>query len=396
MMFPGKQILREAEALLPDIIEIRRHLHRHPELSYGENNTSAYISGLLRREGIEHITGVAGTGIIGVIGGGLPGAGLTAGLRADMDALPVTEDNNTSYCSINNGVMHACGHDAHMAMLVGAARIINRMRDRFSGKALLVFQPGEEKAPGGAKLITDSGILDNYHPDIFLGQHVAPELLSGTAGFCSGPAMASCDEIYITVTGKGGHAARPSEHTDQIRIASELVIKLKDMIEKAALEQAPTVLGIGRITGMGATNVIPEKVEIAGTFRTFDERWRQAAKELMLRITGSLAAEKGVRIDMKIVEGYPVLVNNSDLTRRAASLCGKLLGSDKVRDIDPRMGSEDFSFYAEKYPSLMYRLGVTKEGDTIRQLHTSTFDIDEPAMATGTAILAWLALNMMH
>jgi amidohydrolase len=396
MMFSGKQILREAEALLPEIIETRRHLHRHPELSYCENDTSAYISGILRDKGIEHITGVAGTGIIGVIEGGLSGQGMTAALRADMDALPVTEDNISSYCSINNGVMHACGHDAHMAMLVGAAGIINRLRAGFSGRALLIFQPGEEKAPGGAKLITDSGILDNYKPDIFLAQHVTPDLPSGTAGICAGPAMASCDEIYITVTGKGGHAARPSDYTDQIRIASELVIRLKDLIEKASPGQAPTVLGIGRIVGMGATNVIPEKVEIAGTFRTFDEKWRQAAKDLMLVTAAGLAAEKGVQIDLKIVEGYPVLVNNSDLTRRAASLCEKLLGSDMVRDIDPRMGSEDFSFYAEKYPSLMYRLGVTKKGDTARQLHTSTFDIDESAMATGTAILAWLALNMMH
>jgi amidohydrolase len=396
MMFSGKQILREAEALLPEIIEIRRHLHRHPELSYSENDTSAYISALLTDEGIEHITGVAGTGIIGIIEGGLSGTGMTAALRADMDALPVTEDNISSFGSVNNGVMHACGHDAHMAMLVGAARIINRMRNGFSGRALLVFQPGEEKAPGGAKLITDSGILDNYKPDIFFGQHVAPELPSGTAGFCAGPAMASCDEIYITVTGRGGHAARPSEYTDQIRIASELVIRLKDLIEKASPGQAPTVLGIGRILGMGATNVIPEKVEIAGTFRTFDEKWRLAAKELMLMTAAGLAEEKGVQIDMKIVEGYPVLVNDSDLTRRAASLCKELLGSEMVKDIDPRMGSEDFSFYAEKYPALMHRLGVTKKGDTARQLHTSTFDIDESAMATGTAILAWLALNMMR
>ncbi len=394
-MLSEKIILQEAEALLPEIVRIRRHIHQYPELSYAEHKTAEFISETLTAEGIEHIRNVAGTGLIGIIRGEAAGKGLTAGLRADMDALPVTEIEGPEYRSRNEGVMHACGHDAHIAMLLGAASIINSRRDEFAGKVLLVFQPGEEKAPGGAKLITRSGILNQYRPDLFIAQHVAPELESGTAGFCSGPAMASCDEIYITVTGRGGHAARPAEYTDQIRIASELVIALKDTIETAAQTKAPTVIGIGRITGCGATNVIPEKVEIAGTFRTFSEEWRKEAKEMMRLTAARLAAEKGVTIDVNIVEGYPVLVNDAKLTSGAAALCGALLGQDRVREIEPRMGSEDFSFFAELYPSLLYRLGVTRKGDIIRHLHTPSFNLDEKALATGAATMAWLALNLI-
>lgn len=394
-MLSARQILNEAEALLPEIVRIRRHIHQHPELSYEEHSTAAMISEELTATGIEHIRQVAGTGIIGIIRGEASGRGLTAGLRADMDALPVMENEGPEYISRNNGVMHACGHDAHVAMLLGAAKIIQGRRTEFAGTVLLVFQPGEEKAPGGAKLITQSGILDRFKPDIFIAQHVAPELESGVLGFCPGPAMASCDEIYITVTGKGGHAARPSEYTDQIRIASELVIALKDAITTASAVKAPSVLGIGRIAGLGATNVIPEKVEIAGTFRTFSEEWRREAKKMILDTAAGLASEKGVSIDVNIIEGYPVLVNNEPLTARAASLSETLLGSEKITGIPARMGSEDFSFFAERYPSLLYRMGVTRKGDTVRQLHTPAFDLDESAMTTGTATLAWLALNLI-
>lgn len=391
----AREILREAEALLPEIVRIRRHIHQHPELSYEEHATASMISDELTAMGIEHIMQVAGTGIIGIIRGEAPGRGLTAGLRADMDALPVMENDGPRYISLNEGVMHACGHDAHIAMLLGAAAMINDVRNEFAGTVLLVFQPGEEKAPGGAKLITTSGILERYAPDIFIAQHVAPELESGMLGFCPGPAMASCDEIYITVTGRGGHAARPSEYTDQIRIASELVIALKDAIAIAAAVKAPSVLGIGRITGLGATNVIPEKVEIAGTFRTFSEEWRQEAKRMIHDIAAGLASEKGVIIDVNIVDGYPVLVNNETLTARAATLSEMLLGQEKVTAIPARMGSEDFSFFAERYPSLLYRLGVTRKGDTVRQLHTASFDLDESAMAIGAATMAWLALKLI-
>lgn len=394
-MLSEKRVLQEAEALLPEIITIRRHIHRHPELSYAENETAAFISRVLHDQGIEHLSGVAGTGIIGIIRGEAGGKGLTAGLRADMDALPIAECEGPEYRSQTSGVMHACGHDAHVAMLLGASRIISGMRSEFAGTVLLVFQPGEEKAPGGARLITNSGILDQYSPDLFIAQHVAPELPSGTTGLCTGPAMASSDEFYITVKGRGGHAARPSEYTDQIRIASELVITLKDAVETAALNKAPGIIAIGKITGLGATNVIPEKVEMAGTFRTFSKKWREEAKELMRSTVADMAARKGVSIELSFVDGYPVMINNPELTARADALCKSLLGNDRVTSIPQRMGSEDFAFFSERYPSLLYRLGVTRKDDIIRHLHTATFDIDETAMAAGTAALTWLALNLI-
>jgi len=390
-----ERILREAETLLPEIIEIRRHIHQHPELSYAEYETAAFISGRLDSMAIEHRTGIAGTGIVGFIRGEAPGTGLTIGLRADMDALPVTEAPGAEYRSKNEGVMHACGHDAHVAMLLGAAAIIKNLRKEFAGTVLLVFQPGEEKAPGGAGMMIGTGIFRNYNPDMFIAQHVLADIPSGSVGFHAGPYLASCDEIYITVAGKGGHAAQPSQYTDQIYIASELVISLKDTVAAQSKGKAATILGIGKITGMGATNVIPEKVEIACTLRTFDERWREEAKELIRKTASDLAGKRGVRIDVNIVKGYPVLVNNEALTERALKLSRQLLGGEKVTEVPERMSSEDFSFFAEKYPSFMFRLGITPEGETMRPAHTPAFDLDESSMANGTATMTWLALNLI-
>jgi amidohydrolase len=393
-MIPGETILKAAESLLPEIIRIRRRIHQHPELSYMEYDTAALISDRVKALDIEHVTGIAGTGIVGIIRGETAGDGLTAALRADMDALPVTEASGKEYRSLRDGVMHACGHDAHVAMLIGAATIISSHRNLLDRNVMLVFQPGEEKAPGGARLMIESGIFEKYRPDFFIAQHVAPELPSATMGFCAGPAMASSDEIYITVKGKGGHAARPGEYTDQIYIASELVISLREAIDIAAREHAPAILGIGKISGPGATNVIPETVELAGTLRTFDEEWRQSAKELIRRVASEVAGKYGVIADVNIVESYPVLVNNEELTLRASKLCKILAGEERVREIPSRMGSEDFAFFAEKYPSVLYRLGSTPDGRKERHLHTSEFDIDETVMATGSAAMAWLALNL--
>ncbi|HZM12813.1 MAG TPA: M20 family metallopeptidase [Bacteroidales bacterium] len=390
-----EHILREAESLLPEIVEIRRHIHQHPELSYAEYETAAFISSKLDTMGIEHRTGIAGTGIVGFIRGEAAGRGLTIGLRADMDALPISEAGASEYHSRNEGVMHACGHDAHVAMLIGAAGIIKSLRKKFAGTVLLVFQPGEEKAPGGARMMIETGIFRNFNPDMLIAQHILPDMQSGTVGFHAGPYLASCDEIYITVAGRGGHAAQPSQYTDQIYIASELVISLKDTVAEKSKGQAATILGIGKITGMGATNVIPEKVEIAGTFRTFDERWRKEAKEIIRKTASEIARKRGASIDVNIVEGYPVLVNNEPLTNRAVELSRQLLGEAKVKEVPDRMSSEDFSFFAEKYPSFLFRLGITSDGEKMRPAHTPYFDMDESSMATGTATMAWLALNLI-
>jgi amidohydrolase len=390
-----EKILHQSLALKEEVIKLRRHFHQFPELSYRETNTSAYICEWLEKNGIPYRHGIAGTGIIGTISGKGPGNRIIA-VRAEMDALPITERNKSDFTSVNSGVMHACGHDAHMAMLMGAAALLKNNPEMFGGTILLIFQPGEEKSPGGGKLMIESGELNNPKPDIVIAQHILPELETGKTGYKAGRYMASCDEIYITVAGRGGHAALPGLTTDQIYIASHLVVRLKDrMSAQQAANKIPTVLGIGRITGEGATNVIPEKVEIAGTFRTFDEKWRKEALNLVRTIADETAEEFGVKIIVRIEEGYPVLDNDADLTSRAIELSKELLGDDKTETFDIRMSSDDFSFYSSLAPSLYYRIGIMKKGTEMRKLHTPDFDLDEECLVTGVANLSWLICNFL-
>jgi len=388
-------ILAKSADLKQEVIQLRRHFHRYPELSYQETQTSLFICKWLENNNIVFRKGIAGTGIIGIIKGKTEGKKVIA-LRAEMDALPVNERNETEYSSLNQGKMHACGHDAHMAMLMGTTKLLDSIRDQLAGTVLLIFQPGEEKSPGGARLIIESGELMNPKPDIVIAQHILPELETGKVGYKSGRYMASCDEIYLTVTGKGGHAALPDLTTDQIFIASNLVIRLKNrMSEQQAINKIPTVLGIGRISGEGATNVIPEKVYIAGTFRTFDEKWRAEGLALVRSVSAETEKEFGVKIDVNIVEGYPVLFNDENLTSSAIEYSKELLGQDKIETYDIRMSSDDFSFYSALAPSLYYRVGIRKKDSGMLKLHTSDFDIDEDGMETGVANLSWLVYNFL-
>jgi amidohydrolase len=395
---PGikEAILIKSAELKVEVIDLRRHFHRHPELSYEENDTSSFITAWLTENGISFRKGIAGTGIIGMIEGKANGKKVIA-IRAEMDALPITERKKTDYSSLYPGKMHACGHDAHMAMLLGTTKLLNSIRDQFGGTILLIFQPGEEKSPGGARLVIESGALKNPKPDLVIAQHILPELETGKVGYKSGRYMASCDEIYITITGKGGHAALPGLTTDQIYIASNLVIRLKNrMSEQAAIKNIPTVLGIGRISGEGATNVIPEKVYISGTFRTFDEKWRVEGQALVRQISAETGKEFGVDIDVKIAEGYPVLYNDEKLTSEAMSYSEELLGKSKIETFDVRMSSDDFSFYSALAPSLYYRIGIRKKDTEMLKLHTSDFDIDEDGLETGVANLSWLVYNFLR
>lgn len=388
-------ILKRAEEIKSETVDLRRHFHMNPELSFEEYDTADLICAFLDKLGIKYRKNIAGTGIIGEITGSSPG-GRTIALRAEMDALPVNEKKLTSYSSRRPGKMHACGHDAHLAMLLGVAKVLNELKDKFAGTVLLIFQPGEELAPGGARLMIETGVFEDLRPAIVIAQHVLPELETGKVGYKAGRYMASSDEIYITISGKGGHAALPDASTDQIYIASRLVINLKDSIAKKQLEnKIPAVLGIGRIRGDGATNVIPEKVEIAGTFRTFDERWRSEAKELIRNISEDVARQFHVIIDVKIVQGYPVLINDEKLTARAMELSSELLGEDKIETFELRMSSEDFAFFTEVFPCLYYRVGIRKRGEAMKNLHTAEFDIDEEGLVTGVANMSWLAVNFL-
>lgn len=390
------KILALSQRNSDEVVRLRRHFHMHPELSFAEAETAAYITGWLGSLGVEYREGIAGTGIIASIQGLKKGKKVIA-IRAELDALPITETNICHYASLRKGVMHACGHDGHMAMLMGTIMVLKELTEHFGGTVLFIFQPGEEKSPGGARLLIESGALNNPKPDIIIAQHSLPELEAGKIGYKPGRYMASADEIYITVSGLGGHAALPGMSTDQVMIASRLVIRLKDRIaEEQAARNIPTVLGIGRFIAEGATNVIPANVEIAGTFRTFDEQWRRDALNIIGNIASATAEEYGVKIEVTIAPGYPVLHNDETLTGKAIKYTGELLGPGMVETFGLRMSSDDFSFYRDLAPSLYYRVGTGKKDAPVKKLHTSEFDIDETALSTGMANMSWLVTMFLN
>jgi amidohydrolase len=380
--------------ILNEAIKIRREIHRNPELSYFEHQTADYIANFLKLSAIPFKTGIAGTGIIAVVEGGL-GEGPVIGLRAELDALPITEQNVSDYTSKNSGVMHACGHDAHMAMVLASAKILNEINHLFKGKFIFIFQPGEELAPGGASLVLEHGYLRSLQPSVIIAQHTLPEMIAGNIGFKGGKYMASSDEIYINIKGTGGHAALKGLSTDQIRIASELVVNLKEKADSLETD-LPLVLGIGRFIASGATNVIPETVHIEGTLRTFDERTREIFHSVIRDTCTEVATKYGVSIDPEIRKGYPVLTTDVKLTEKAQSVAKMVLGDNRVEELPLRMSSEDFAFYSLEFPVIFYRLGVKSPETEPRNLHTPTFDIDESAMETGILILCSLAIEMAN
>jgi amidohydrolase len=382
--------------LHPEIIRIRRHLHMNPELSFMETETSAYICDRLGDAGIPYKSGIAGTGIVATIKGIQPGNKVIA-LRADMDALPIEELNNTSYKSRNPGVMHACGHDAHSASLIGSAMILGKLKESFGGTVMLIFQPGEEKAPGGATLMLDEGIFESVKPDLILAQHVLPSLKCGMAGFASGAIMASSDEIYITIKGKGGHAATPDRINDTVLAASQLIVSLQQVVSRHADPFSPTVLSFGKMIADGAVNVIPSEVKLEGTLRTMDEQWRKKAIERINSIAQSVAGSFGTTCDLNIIGGYPVLKNDTEVTGKSIQFASEFLGKDRIISLEPRMTAEDFAFYANIIPATFYRLGTADpEKRTVSDLHTPGFDIDENALKTGMGLMAYLAIRHLQ
>jgi amidohydrolase len=386
-------IQHKAAEYFEEIRNIRRHLHQYPELSFKEHQTSDYIVQRLNDWGIPYRAGWVQTGITAWIKGRNPGKRVVA-LRADMDALPVSEKNDDPWKSSRDGVMHACGHDVHMACLLGAARILQDLKASFEGTVLLVFQPGEELLPGGARLMMEEGALNDPEPDMVLGLHVQPDIPFGSVGFRPGIYMASNDEVFITVKGRGGHAALPHQVTDTVLIAAHIVVALQQIVSRNADISIPTVLSFGKMLAPGATNVIPDVVEMEGTFRTMDEKWRMEAHRKMRNIACATAESMGAACDIDIRIGYPVLINDPGITRISQELARDYLGSQNVVDLGLRMTSEDFAFYSQRYPSCFFRLGVGKPGlDSVSALHTATFNVHEKAMETGMGMMAWLAFS---
>ena len=378
-----------------EISQIRQHFHRYPELSCEEYQTAGFICHKLDEYGIPYSNGIAGTGILGMIEGKNP-AKKNIALRADMDALPIHEANEVDYKSVAPGKMHACGHDVHMASLLGAAKILNQIKDRFEGSIKLIFQPSEETYPGGAIQMIEKGVLDHPRTINVIGQHVINTLYAGTIGLKGGPYMASTDEIYLTVKGKGGHAATPEQVIDPVLIASHIIIALQQIVSRNANPVVPTVLSFGRISGEGRTNIIPDQVTMEGTVRTYDEGWRRKIHQKIHQIASNLALSMGGECDVRIAHGYPFLNNDESFTREIKSLAVEYLGPENVVDLQQRMTAEDFAYFAEAVPSCFYRLGIRNESmGIVSNLHTATFDVDETCLETGMGLMAWLAVNQL-
>jgi len=379
---------------LSQIIKIRRHLHENPELSFEEHHTSTYIQQQLTKLNIPFKAGIVKTGIVAYLKGNNPNK-RTIALRADMDALPVTESTDLEFSSRNEGVMHACGHDAHTAALLGAAMVLNEMKDEWEGTILLVFQPAEEVFPGGAKLMMDEGVFEGYEPDMIIGQHVLPSMKTGHVGFKSGMYMASGDEVYLTVKGQGGHGAMPHALTDNVLIASHIVVALQQVVSRIVPAQVPTVLSFGKFIANGATNIIPEKVEIAGTLRTMNEEWRAIIKEKISEIATNTAMAMGAECEVDIKDGYPVVYNNEDVTNKAINFSNEYMGTAATELMDIRMTAEDFGYYSQKYPCTFYRFGVAQDKGETGSLHTPQFNLNEDALETAAGMLAYLAFKFM-
>lgn len=375
-----------------DFVAIRQYLHAHPELSYKEFETSKFIQAKLAEWGIPFVT-MATTGVVGIIEGKNPGKRVIA-LRGDMDALPILEENEVAYKSQNPGVMHACGHDVHTTCLLGAAKILNTLKNDWEGTVKLIFQPGEEKNPGGASLLIKEGVLANPAPQGIIALHVHPGLNIGKLSFRKGRVMASADEIYITIKSKGGHAAQPHLTADTILIASQLIVSLQQIISRNNNPFSPSVLSICSFQGGHTTNVIPSEVKLMGTFRAMDEEWRFKAHDLIRKQTQGIVEAMGAEADIHIDIGYPTVDNNAALTETAWQLANEYMGSEYVAETELRMGAEDFGYYTQQVPGCFFRLGVrNEEKGIVHNVHTPKFNIDERAIETGIGIMAWLGAN---
>jgi len=390
-----KEKIQELSAnIFNDVVANRRHLHSHPELSFHETETSAFIAKKLDELGLQYQR-MADNGLVALIKGEKQSDRVVA-LRADMDALPILEANEVPYKSQNTGIMHACGHDVHTSSLLGTAKILIGLTAEFGGTVKLIFQPAEEKLPGGASLMIKEGVLENPKPQAVLGQHVMPLIDAGKVGFRAGKYMASTDEIYVTVKGKGGHGAQPQQNIDPILITAHMLTALQQVVSRYADPKIPSVLSFGKVIANGATNVIPNEVYLEGTFRTMDEKWRADAHIKMKKLAEGLAESMGGSCDFNIVRGYPFLINEEKLTAVTRANAEDYLGKENVLDLDIWMAAEDFAYYSQVADSCFYRLGIRNESRGITSsVHTPTFDIEEDAFKISTGLMAYLAVKQL-
>jgi amidohydrolase len=390
-----KEKIRELSGnIFNGVVANRRHLHTHPELSFHEVETSAFVARKLEEMGLEYHK-MADTGLVAMIKGDKPSDKVVA-LRADMDALPILEANDVPYRSQNNGIMHACGHDVHTSSLLGTAHILTSLKSEFGGTVKLIFQPAEEKLPGGASLMIKEGVLENPKPAAVIGQHVMPLIDAGKVGFRAGKYMASADEIYVTVKGKGGHAAQPQQNVDPVMITAYILTALQQVVSRFADPKNPSVLSFGKVIANGATNVIPNEVYLEGTFRTMDEKWRADAHIRMKKMAEGIAESMGGSCEFNIMKGYPFLVNEEKLTAATRTHAEEYLGKENVLDPDIWMAAEDFAFYSQEVDSCFYRLGTRNESrGIISSVHTPTFDVEESALELSTGLMAYLAIKQL-
>lgn len=383
-----------AKEFFAETVENRRHIHQNPELSFEEYQTSAFVKQKLDELAIPYQS-MADTGVVGIIKGDLASDKVIA-LRADMDALPITEVEGRVYGSQNVGVMHACGHDVHTSSLLGVAKILQSLKSTFGGTIKLIFQPGEERLPGGASLMIKEGVLQNPTPSAVIGQHVMPFIETGKVGFRSGQYMASCDELFMTIRGKGGHGAQPHQNIDPIAITAQVITALQQVVSRFADPRIPTVLSWGKIVGNGATNVIPDEVYLEGTFRTFNEEWRADAHQRMVKLAEGIAESMGATCDFEVRKGYPFLVNEPILTERARSFAKEYLGEENVVELELWPAAEDFSYYSQETNACFYRLGTGNKAKGIQSaVHTPSFDIDEAALELSIGLMSYITIKQL-
>ena len=390
-----KQKIQDLAAqIFNEVVGFRQHIHANPELSFHEYETSKFVKDKLTTWGIP-FTEMANTGVVGLITGKIPSDQVVA-LRADMDALPITEANDKPYKSKNVGIMHACGHDVHTSSLLGTAYILNQLKDEFAGTIKLVFQPAEELLPGGASIMIKEGVLENPKPQAMVGQHVLPMMEVGKVGFRSGIYMASTDELYVTVTGRGGHGAQPHQNIDPVLITAHIIVALQQIVSRNADPRLPSVLSFGKVNAEGATNIIPNEVKLQGTFRTLNEEWRNEAHRLMKKMAEGIAESMGGSCHFDIHRGYPFLINDEVVTSNAKTCAEEYLGKENVVDLDIWMAAEDFAYYSQVTDACFYRLGTGNAAkDTKHSVHTPNFDIDEDALKTSTGLMAYIALKQL-